>query len=236
MGIPPIVILPGLHDMVQHASVISGYDDKEKTIFHYVPEQKISEEGIQVGVIPEKRFEKLWSEDGCLMVLLGPTDIMSSLKSNEDKTKSNRLCFESERLSLQKQTQETITSLEKAIELNPDNSTALCLLGGVLNEQNNPECISYYEKSLEKNINCYLAYRGLGNFYLKNQQFDKSEENYTHAIEINQNRFGPIYKNRGYVRQQQNKMDDAKQDYQNYIKFTPNAKDRGMIERALNEM
>ena len=31
-------------------------------------------------------------------------------------------------------------------------------------------------------------------------------------------------------------MDGAKQDYQNYIKFTPNAKDRGMIERALNEM
>jgi tetratricopeptide (TPR) repeat protein len=236
MGIPPIVILPGLHNVVQHASVISGYDDNEKTIFHYVPEQKPSEEGIQVGVIPEKRFEKLWSEDGCLMVLLGPTDIMSALKSDQNKTKSNRLCFESEKLSLQKQTKETTDSLEKAIEINPDNSTALCLLGGVLNEQNNPECVSYYEKSLEKNRNCYLAYRGLGNFYLKNQQFDKSEENYTNAIKINDNRFGPIYKNRGYVRQQQNKMEQAKEDYQNYIKFTPNAKDRGMIERALNEM
>ena len=33
MGIPPIVILPGLHDMVQHASVISGYDDNEKLFF-----------------------------------------------------------------------------------------------------------------------------------------------------------------------------------------------------------
>ena len=120
--------------------------------------------------------------------------------------------------------------------MNPNNSTALCLLGGVLNEQNNPDCVSYYEKSLEKNKNCYLAYRGLGNFYLKNQQFDKSEKNYTHAIEINDNRFGPIYKNRGYVRQQQNKMEQAKEDYQNYIKFTPNAKDRGTIERALNEM
>ncbi len=236
MGIPPIVILPGLHDVVQHASIISGYDDNEKTIFHYVPEQKPSEEGIQVGVIPEKRFEKLWSEDGCLMVLLGPTDIISSLKSDENKTKSNRLCFESERLSLQKQTQETIDSLKKAVELNPDNSTALCLLGGVLNEQSNPDCVSYYEKSLEKNKNCYLAYRGLGNFYLKNQQFDKSEKNYTHAIKINDNRFGPIYKNRGYVRQQQNKMNEAKEDYQSYIKYTPNAKDRGMIERALNEM
>ena len=236
MGIPPIVILPGLHDVVQHASIISGYDDKEKTIFHYVPEQKPSEEGIQVGVIPEKRFEKLWSEDGCLMILLGSSDILSALKSDENKTKSNRLCFESEKLSLQKQTKETTDSLEKAIEINPDNSTALCLLGGVLNEQNNPECVSYYEKSLEKNENCYLAYRGLGNFYLKNQQFDKSEENYTNAIKINDNRFGPIYKNRGYVRQQQNKIEQAKEDYQNYIKFTPNAKDRGTIERALNEM
>ena len=236
MGIPPIVILPGLHDVVQHASIISGYDDKEKTIFHYVPEQKPSEEGIQVGVTPEKRFQKLWSEDGCLMILLGSSDILSSLKTDENKTKSNRLCFESEKLSLQKQTKETTDSLEKAIELNPNNSTALCLLGGILNEQNNPECVSYYEKSLEKNENCYLAYRGLGNFYLKNQEFDKSEKNYTRAIEINESRFGPIYKNRGYVRQQQNKIDDAKQDYQNYIKFTPNAKDRGMIERALNEM
>ena len=117
MGIPPIVILPGLHDVVQHASIISGYDDKEKTIFHYVPEQKPSEEGIQVGVIPEKRFQKLWSEDGCLMILLGSSDILSSLKTDENKTKSNRLCFESERLSIQKQTEETINSLKKAVEL-----------------------------------------------------------------------------------------------------------------------
>ena len=132
----------------------------------------------------------------------------------------------------------SISELKQVIDLGipPNNSTALCLLGGILNEQNNPECVSYYEKSLEKNENCYLAYRGLGNFYLKNQEFDKSEKNYTRAIEINESRFGPIYKNRGYVRQQQNKIDDAKQDYQNYIKFTPNAKDRGMIERALNEM
>ena len=48
------------------------------------------------------------------MVLLGPTDIISSLKSDENKTKSNRLCFESERLSIQKQIEETINSLKKS--------------------------------------------------------------------------------------------------------------------------
>ena len=64
-----------------------------------------------------------------------------------------------------------------------------------------------------------MAYRGLGNFYLKNQQFDKSEENYTNAIKINDNRFGPIYKNRGYVRQQQNKIEQAKEEKNNTVKM-----------------
>src|SRR5574338_461037 len=34
MGIPPIVILPGLYETVQHASGISDYDEMEKTIIH----------------------------------------------------------------------------------------------------------------------------------------------------------------------------------------------------------
>lgn len=60
MGIPPIVILPGLFETVQHASVISGYDEKEKTIIHYIPQQD------QIGAIPEQQFEKLWEEDASL--------------------------------------------------------------------------------------------------------------------------------------------------------------------------
>ena len=36
IGIPPIVILPGIPEITQHASIISGYDDNEKTIFHYI--------------------------------------------------------------------------------------------------------------------------------------------------------------------------------------------------------
>src|SRR2546426_587266 len=38
MGIPLIVILPGLKDVVQHASLVVGYDEMERTIFHYIPE------------------------------------------------------------------------------------------------------------------------------------------------------------------------------------------------------
>jgi len=231
MGIPPIVILPGLYETVQHASVISGYDDSEKTIIHYIPQQD------QIGAIPEKRFEKLWEEDGMLMILLAPPDIISTIRvENKSKEKSNRLCFVSEKLNLQGKPDDAIKSLKDAVTLDASNSTALCLLGGIYNEKNSQECVSFYQKSIEVNKRCYLAYRGLGNYYLKTKQFDKADLYYTSAIQINESRFGPIYKNRGIVRMSQNKNKEAKQDFENYLKYSPNAKDQNDIIQAIKEM
>lgn len=236
MGIPPIVILPGIHDIVQHASVISGYDNTEKTIIHYIPQQD-KEGSFQVGVIPEKKFDGLWAEDGRLMILLAPTDIVSSLKpDNKETEKSNRLCFIAERLYLQKRSSEAIDSLKKAIDIDRKNSTALSLLGGILNEQNSSECIEHYEKSISINDKCYLAYRGLGNYYLKNKKHEKAEHYYTKAITINPTRFGPIYKNRGIARLEQNKKSVAKQDFENYLKYTPHARDKQSILEALHDL
>ena len=73
------------------------------------------------------------------------------------------------------------------------------MLAGILNEQNNQECVSIYEKIIKINPKYYLAYRGLGNFYLKNKNLKLSKEYYLKAIEINPKRFGPIYKNLGIV-------------------------------------
>jgi tetratricopeptide (TPR) repeat protein len=231
MGIPPIVILPGLYETVQHASVISGYDDSEKTIIHYIPQQD------QIGAIPQKQFEKLWQEDGMLMILLAPPDVISTIRvENRSKEKSNRLCFVSERLNLQAKTDEAIKSLKEAITLDASNSTALCLLGGIYNEKNSQECLSFYEKSIQANKKCYLAYRGLGNYYLKSKQYEKADSYYTSAIQINENRFGPIYKNRGIARMSQNKNKEARQDFENYLKYSPNAKDRNDILQAIKEM
>ncbi len=70
MGIPPIVILPGMKDVVQHASLIIGYDELEKTIFHYIPEPD------RIGAIPEEKFDKQWKEDDRIMLLLVPSDIL----------------------------------------------------------------------------------------------------------------------------------------------------------------
>lgn len=235
-GIPSIVILPGIPEITQHASVITGYNDEEKTILHYI--QKGNQEGEQQeGAIPEDIFDKEWSEEGRLMIILAPLEILSSIKlENDSGNKSNRLCFISERLSVLKNISESLESLKQAIELDPNNSTALHLLGAMMNEQNSPECIKFYEKCLEINNRSYLTYNGLGNFYLKTNQYEKAENYYTKAIEINPKRSAKIYKNRAYLREKQNKNSDAKEDLKSYLKYFPQAPDRGIIEQAIREL
>ena len=231
MGIPPIVILPGIQDTVQHASVISGYDDVENTIMHYFPQPDT------VGAIPEKKFDQQWTEDSRLMLLVAPPEILSQVNpENKETEKSNRLCFVSERLRLQGKLADAIIALKRAIELSKTNSTALCLLGGMLNNQNSPDAVQQYEKSIEYNKSCYLAYRGLGNYYLKVKDYRNAEKYYTKAIEINPNRFGPIYKNRGLVRLEQNKKAGAKEDFKTYLIQMPNAKDHKSILEAIKEL
>ena len=235
-GIPPIVILPGIPEITQHASVISGYDDTEKTILHYI--QKGNQEGEQQeGAIPQEIFDKEWSEDGRLLIILAPEDIISSLnnekKSNEE---SNRLCLMSEKLNMQKDSSNALESLKKSIELDSNNFTALHLLGGILNAQNSGDCIKYYQKSIDLNNEYFLSYNGLGNFYLKSNQFEKAESCYTKAIEINPKRSARIYKNRAYLREKQKKNSEAKEDLKNYLKFAPKAEDRGIIEQAIREL
>jgi len=236
IGIPPMVILPGIPEITQHVSVISGYDDNENTILHYI--QKGNNKGEQQeGVIPQEIFDREWSEDGRLLIILAPVEILTSIKLENDSTdRSNRLCLIAERLILQKNIPEAISSLKKSIELNQNNSTSLHLLGSLLSEQNYSDCIQYYEKSLQANNRFYLSYNGLGNYYLKSNQIDKAEFCYSKAIEINPKRSAKIYKNRAYLKEKQQKNSEAKDDLKNYLKLFPKAKDRGMIEKAIREL
>lgn len=235
-GIPPIVILPGIPEITQHASVITGYNREENTILHYV--QKGTQEGEQQeGAIPQNVFDQEWSQEGRLMIILAPSDVLSSITlEDESNNKSNRLCFVSERFSILKNFSQALESLKHAIELDPNNSTALHLLGGLLNEQNSSECVKYYEKCLDINNRSYLTYNGLGNYYLKLNQFEKAEIYYTKAIEIDPKRSAKIYKNRAYLREKQNKNSDAREDLKNYLKYFPKAPDRGIIEQAIREI
>jgi tetratricopeptide (TPR) repeat protein len=229
IGIPPIVIMPGIRDVVQHASLIVGYDEIEKTIFHYIPEPD------KIGAIPEKKFEEQWAEDDRLMLLLVPSDIFSEINVQSDnKEKSNRLCFNAEKLRIQGKYEEAALLLKKALEINKSNSTASCLLAGILNDMNSQDAVKYYKLSIELNPRCYLAYRGLGNYYLKRKDYATAEKYYTDAININPQRFAPIYKNRGLARLEQNK--EAKEDLEKYLEQMPEAKDKASIMQAIAEL
>ena len=235
-GIPPIVILPGIPEITQHASVISGYNENENTILHYV--QKGTLEGEQQeGAIPFSIFDKEWAEDGRLLIILAPSEIISSLKINKPiDEESNRLCFISEKFSIQKNYSQALEIAKKALELDKNNSTALNLIGGLLNSQNSEECIKFYQRSIDLNNQNYLSYNGLGNFYLKTNQFEKAVKSYSKAIEINPKRSAKIYKNRAYVFEKQKMNLEAKEDLKNYLKLAPNAGDRGLIEQAIREL
>ncbi|TLX95329.1 MAG: tetratricopeptide repeat protein [Thaumarchaeota archaeon] len=230
MGIPPIVILPGIRDVVQHASLIVGYDEMEKTIFHYIPEPD------KIGAIPEEKFDQQWSEDDKLMILLFPSDIMSKIKfENKTKLESNRLCFNAEKLRLQGKVEDALHLLKRALEINPSNSTAACLVAGILNDTNSSDAIKYYKQSIELNPQCYLAYRGLGNYYIKIRDYKNAEKYYTAAVNINPQRFAPIYKNRAITRLEQKKSALAKEDFKKYLELLPDAPDAASIMQAIKE-
>ena len=235
-GIPPIVILPGIPEITQHASVITGYNEEEKTILHYI--QKGNQEGEQQeGAIPQDIFDREWSEEGRLLIIISTSEILSNITLEKDsQNESNRLCFKSEQLNILKNSTEALSSLKKSIEFDSNNSTALHLYATMLNQQNSPECVSFYEKSLKINGRSYLTFNGLGNFYLKTNQFEKAENSYSKAIEINPKRSAKIYKNRAYLREKLNKNSDAKEDLKSYLKYFPKAPDRGIIEQAIREI
>lgn len=234
--VPPVVILPGVQNTIQHASVISGYDDTEGTVLHYIPQMGRGGE-FQVGAIPAAKFNDMWSEDGRLMILIAPHDRILSLPLPDASIRqSSRLCFESEKQNLLRRTDDAIRCLKKAISLDPSNSTAYALLAGILNEQGSPRCIKHYEECIRINDRSYLAYRGLGNYHIKAKRFAEAEKYYSTAISVNPSRYGPIYKNRGIARLEQGDRTGARRDLEEYLKQVPRAPDGASIRTALREL
>ena len=151
-------------------------------------------------------------------------------------SRSLRLCMEAERASLLKMGMRAEKLLGDAISEDPSNTTAWLLLAGMQNERNQKECVESYGRCLRLNDSCYLAYRGLGNYYLKTDNSAKAEENYTRAIRIDPDRSGGTYKNRAYVRERMGKYGEAAEDLAKYVSLSPRAPDRGAMERAIEEL
>jgi Tfp pilus assembly protein PilF len=227
-AIPPIVIIPGIQGIVQHAMVVSGYNTEERRILIYVPEPDA------VGAIPESKFAHDWEQDDMTAIVIIPSDMKDLLADGNLKfAKSNRICFEAEGLREDGKNDEAVALLRKAIEIDSDNAQAWSLLGGIYNEINSDQAVSCYEKAIELNSKYYLAYRGLGNYYLKKKDYTLAEAYYSKAIDINPSRFGPIYKNRAIARMQLSNNESAREDLIKYLEQMPAADDRKSVEEAL---
>jgi regulator of sirC expression with transglutaminase-like and TPR domain len=230
-GIPPIVVMPGIQATVQHAMVVSGYDSEERRILTYVPEPDT------VGAIPESKFEQDWEQDDMTAIIMIPSDMKELLKNEELKfAKSNRICFEAEELRQHGKINEATERLQRAVEIDPENSQAWVLLAGVYNETNSDKAIRCYENAIKLNPKSYLAYRGLGNYYLKKKDYSLADAYYGKTIDINSFRFAPIYKNRAVARMQIGNNRGAKEDLIKYLEQMPTAQDRKSIEEALVEL
>jgi hypothetical protein len=235
-GFPVIVVLPGIGDIVQFATIVCGYDANENRVITYVPEPD------SYGAIPEDKFEDEWSQDDFFSILIFPKDMNDIFKNDVfEFEKSNRIYLETERLKIHGKMQESIDLLNSIVNNNlsnkenaDDNPQILCLLAGILNEQNDEKCVPLYQRIIKINPKFYLAYRGLGNFYLKNKNYQLSKEYYTKAIEINPIRFGPIYKNLGIVLSELGDNEAAKGSFKTYLKNVPNAPDKDNILQFLD--
>lgn len=230
-GIPSIVILPGIGETVQHANIVCGYDANESRVLTYVPQPDT------IGAIPESRFQREWEQDDMVSIVLVPQDLKQIIeKENPRRVESNRICLEVERLRHEGKIDEALNKLSRAVELDDDNAQAWCTMGSIFNEQNSEEAVSFYQKSIERNPAYYLAFRGLGNYYLKKKDFSKAEEYFSDAIDINSNRFGPIFKNRALARLQLGNKAGCKNDLIRYLEQVPNANDKNSIQEALAQL
>jgi tetratricopeptide (TPR) repeat protein len=230
-GIPTIVIFPGLYDLPQHALIISGYDDTEKRILTYIPQPDTT------GSIPESKFCAEWNQEDNIAIIIIPTDMKNLLSKDElEITRSYRLCFEAERDFSYGNLESSIKKITESVNFNKNNAFAWSLLGSCYSEMNNRECINCFTQAIKLNSNYFLAFRGLGNFYLKTKDYQNAEKYYSQAIDLNPNRYGPIYKNRAFSRLHLNRNQDAKQDLIFYLEKTPNAQDREHINEALKSL
>lgn len=230
-GLPPIVILPGIQETVQHATVISGYDDSTNRVLTYFPEPD------KIGAITYKQFNELWKQDDNIIMMLVPNDMAKYVENDElTFTRSNRLCFVAEKLQAQGKREEAISMLTKARDEEPENPRIWNLLGSLYNEVGSDEAVGCYEEAIKLNPKYYLAHRGLGNYYLKKKNYSTAEKSYSKAIEINPHRFGPIYKNRAVARLELGNKQGAGGDFMQYLNQCPNAPDRANVEEMIKQL
>jgi len=87
----------------------------------------------------------------------------------------------------QNRPQEAIDELIEAVRLNPDNSSALIMLGNIYaTEYSDVEtALTFYERVLETNPDNHLALNNIGGNLAKLEKYDEAKRYFERALEIN---------------------------------------------------
>ena len=109
-GVPLIVILPGINETIQFATIVTGYDPEEKRLITYVPEPDT------FGAIPEEKFFSEWAQEDFLTIIIYPEDAKDILKNSSFMfEKTNRITLEAERLKIQGKSKEALELLTNTL-------------------------------------------------------------------------------------------------------------------------
>ena len=109
-GVPLIVILPGINETIQFATIVTGYDPEEKRLITYVPEPDT------FGAIPEEKFFSEWAQEDFLTMIIYPEDAKDILKNSSFMfEKTNRITLEAERLKIQGKSKEALELLTNTL-------------------------------------------------------------------------------------------------------------------------
>ncbi|MEO9319280.1 MAG: tetratricopeptide repeat protein [Nitrososphaera sp.] len=227
--IPPIAILPGIQDTAQHANVISGFSSADRRILTYVPEPDT------YGAIPESKFEDMWAQENHIAIIIIPDELRNIVERDDlPYAGSCSLYFECDSMLQRGSIEEAKAKLEKG--RTEDHPLIWYLLGSIHSQNGSSEAVSCFESAVQMNPRYYLAYRALGNYFLKNKQYRKAEESYSKAIAINPARYAPIYKNRAICEIELGEAQGAKKDLLLYLEYLPNARDAAAVTSSIAQL
>lgn len=129
-----------------------------------------------------------------------------------------------------------IDQLDAVLEISPKNYDAYWDLGRVYFELGVwDEAIANYERVLEYVDNNPLIYYNVALAYEANDEIDKAISNHLKAIAIN-DKFAHSYKNLGVLFLSRGEKEDAKEYFEEYLKFNLPEEEKETIEHILKKL
>jgi tetratricopeptide (TPR) repeat protein len=139
-----------------------------------------------------------------------------------------------EQLFLENKPQEALPHLEKALYESPQEEKIYLYLGIIYEQLNDTEkSIQVLKRGLNvAKSHKDLFYYNLGNNHFRRQEYTVAEQMYSNALQVN-GALDVAYLNRANARLELEELQDARQDYIQYLRLDPDTPQRQNIEKLI---